>query len=209
MRPIRLSSHPAYVTDQRLAAPREGSLVTVSIRRQVKVGRERDYEAGLSAVLAEAVTLPGTSGATVLALGGSPASYQILLHFDDEAGRRAWSGSPVRRRWLDRMDELTNGIPEIEVLDAQHAWLVQRHRSRTLVAPPRHKVALLTWAGIYPVITVLLALLGPRIAPWPLVARTFVLTACAIPLMTWVVMPTVTRLARPWLQPHSDPPSPT
>ena len=189
------------MTDQSVAPLSQGSLITVSIRRQAKVGREGDYEAGLNAVLAEAVTLPGTSGATVLALGGSPASYQILLHFDDEAGRRAWSGSPVRRRWLERMDELTNGIPEIEVLDAQHAWLVQRHRAGLVVAPLRHKVALLTWIGIYPVITVLLAFLGPRIAPWPLVARTFVLTASAIPLMTWLVMPTVTRLAKPWLQP--------
>lgn len=67
--------------------------------------------------------------------------------------------------------------------------------------PPRYKVALLTWAGAYALITVILALLGPTMASWPLVLRTLVLSVTMVVALTWLVMPRLTRLCRPWLSP--------
>jgi antibiotic biosynthesis monooxygenase (ABM) superfamily enzyme len=66
--------------------------------------------------------------------------------------------------------------------------------------PPRYRLALLTWAGAYTVITLLLALLGPVIAHWPLVLRTFVLSATMVVTLTWLIMPRLTRLFGGWLQ---------
>jgi hypothetical protein len=65
--------------------------------------------------------------------------------------------------------------------------------------PPRHKLALLTWLGAYPVITVILALLGPAIVQWPLALRTLVLSVLMVVTLTWLVMPGLTRVLRPWL----------
>jgi hypothetical protein len=39
--------------------------------------------------------------------------------------------------------------------------------------------------------------------PPPLVARLAITTAVTVPIMTWLVMPRVTRLLRRWLYPHS------
>jgi antibiotic biosynthesis monooxygenase (ABM) superfamily enzyme len=181
------------------AAPVEGgaSVVTVSIHRRAKPGREREFEAVLSEVLADAAASPHARGASMLAPHGSPAEYQVLLHFDSESARRAWMDSDVHRRARERIELLSEGRASLDVFDAQEAWLVQP--GVVASAPPRYKVAVLTWLGIYPVITVLLALLGPTLAPFPLPGRSFVLTACAIPLMTWVVMPVVTRVCGSWL----------
>jgi uncharacterized protein len=66
-------------------------------------------------------------------------------------------------------------------------------------SPPRHKLALLTWLGAYPVITLILALLGPAIVEWPLALRTLVLSVLMVATLTWVVMPALTRALRPWL----------
>ena len=66
-------------------------------------------------------------------------------------------------------------------------------------APPRHKLALLTWLGAYPVITLILALLGPAIISWPLALRTLVLSVLMVVTLTWLVMPGLTRALRPWL----------
>jgi uncharacterized protein len=66
-------------------------------------------------------------------------------------------------------------------------------------APPRYKLAVLSWAGAYTLITLILWLLGPAMAGWPLMLRTLlisVLMACAL---TWVVLPALTRLFRGWL----------
>ena len=71
--------------------------------------------------------------------------------------------------------------------------------TKTTASPPRYKLALLTWIGIYPVIAVLLAVLGAKIGRYPVAVRALVLTAFAIPIMTWLVMPVLTRLAAGWL----------
>jgi antibiotic biosynthesis monooxygenase (ABM) superfamily enzyme len=83
---------------------------------------------------------------------------------------------------------------------------IRRRRSRSPrqnlqrpAGPPRYKLALLTWAGAYIVITLLLALLGPAIASWPLVLRTLVVSVTMVVALTWLIMPRLTRLFGGWL----------
>jgi antibiotic biosynthesis monooxygenase (ABM) superfamily enzyme len=65
--------------------------------------------------------------------------------------------------------------------------------------PPRYKQALLSWLGAYAAITLILAVLGPTMAPWPLPLRTLLLSVLMVVAMTWLVMPSLTRLFRGWL----------
>ena len=71
--------------------------------------------------------------------------------------------------------------------------------------PPRYKLALVTWIGVYPIITLLLAVLGPATAAWPLPLRTLLLTALMVPTLTWLVIPAMMRLFRGWLAPGAAP----
>lgn len=63
----------------------------------------------------------------------------------------------------------------------------------------RHKLAFLTWAVAYPVVSVLLAVLDPLLAEWPILVRTLVLTAIMAPTMVYIAMPSVVGLFRSWL----------
>ena len=65
--------------------------------------------------------------------------------------------------------------------------------------PPRYKVALLTWGAAYAVITLVLAILGPKMESWPLGVRTLVLSLLMVAALTWVVMPVLTKLFESWL----------
>ena len=67
--------------------------------------------------------------------------------------------------------------------------------------PPRHKLALLTWAGAYVVITAILDLLGPAMATWPLPLKTLLISVIMVLALTWVVIPSLTRVFRGWLVP--------
>ena len=67
------------------------------------------------------------------------------------------------------------------------------------VGPPRHKLALLTWVGAYPLITLILMLLGPMMATWPLALRTLVLSVTMVVALTGFIMPRLMRLFQPWL----------
>jgi antibiotic biosynthesis monooxygenase (ABM) superfamily enzyme len=67
------------------------------------------------------------------------------------------------------------------------------------VAPPRYKLALVTWAGAYGVITLILDLLGSTMAGWPLMLRTLLISVLMVTALTWIVLPALTRLFRAWL----------
>ncbi len=69
------------------------------------------------------------------------------------------------------------------------------------VPPPRHKLALLTWAGAWPLITLILWALSPVTATWPLPLRTLVLSVLMVLALTWVVIPNLTRIFSGWLAP--------
>ena len=70
---------------------------------------------------------------------------------------------------------------------------------RETTSPRRYKLALLTWAAAYSVITLMLAVLGPAMASWPLALRTLLLSMTMVVALTWLIMPRLTRLFRPWL----------
>jgi antibiotic biosynthesis monooxygenase (ABM) superfamily enzyme len=56
------------------------------------------------------------------------------------------------------------------------------------------------WLAIFPLITVFQALLAlAPIDDWPLVARTLLTTVIMLPVMVFVVMPTLVRLFAGWL----------
>ncbi len=70
-----------------------------------------------------------------------------------------------------------------------------------MTPPPRWKMAILTWIAIYPIITILLLILGPIIlGHLPIPVVTLILSVTLVLLMTFVVMPLLTRVFRPWLQ---------
>jgi antibiotic biosynthesis monooxygenase (ABM) superfamily enzyme len=68
-------------------------------------------------------------------------------------------------------------------------------------APPRYKMALLTWPGAWGLITLILWQLGPSTATWPLPLRTLVVSVLMVLGLTWVVVPTLTRIFAAWLAP--------
>jgi antibiotic biosynthesis monooxygenase (ABM) superfamily enzyme len=69
------------------------------------------------------------------------------------------------------------------------------------VPPPRYKVALLTWPGAWALITLILWLLGPMIATWPLPLQTLAVSSLMVLGLTWVVIPYLTRTFAGWLAP--------
>ncbi len=58
------------------------------------------------------------------------------------------------------------------------------------------------WIGIYPLITLLVLLLFPWMAAqqWPLPLRTLLITAIAVLVMTFLILPLLQKLLRSWLQ---------
>lgn len=66
--------------------------------------------------------------------------------------------------------------------------------------PKKWKMAIVIWLAIYPLITTIFALLGKQlilIEPLPL--RTLIITIIAVPIMVFVLIPTLQKLLHNWL----------
>lgn len=70
----------------------------------------------------------------------------------------------------------------------------------TNVAPRRWKVWLLTVCGIYPILTVLGAVLTPLMGGVPMPVRSAVIVSLAAASMVWVVTPFTARYLSGWLR---------
>ena len=65
--------------------------------------------------------------------------------------------------------------------------------------PPRWKMAFATYLGVLPVVMLLALTLGQLLRSWNFILNNVVFNACVVVLLTWVVMPLITRALHAWL----------
>jgi len=58
---------------------------------------------------------------------------------------------------------------------------------------------MLSWVGLWPTVTLMMWTVRPQIEDLPVAVQTLLMTGLIVPLMTWVLMPLLTRLFRGWL----------
>ena len=175
--------------------------VTLSVTRNVKAGCEAQFEAWVVNFNVAARAFPGSQGIGVIRPpAGSGGPYTMVIRFDTYEHLRAWQDSSVRAQWLARARDLIEG-ESTEQLSGLEFWFTPP-ASPTLRQPPRWKMAVLTVLALYPVNLLLNVLLGPFIAGVPLALRLLLLAVLVVLVMTYTVMPVVTRLFRSWLYPR-------
>jgi antibiotic biosynthesis monooxygenase (ABM) superfamily enzyme len=177
-----------------------GGPVTTMVTRRVKPGHEAAYEEFLDGIIAAASRFPGHLGVEIFRPASPGREYRIVYRFDSDVHLRAWLDSDEHAAWLERAEPHAAGPIRRQFLTGLESWFtLSAHPGAA--PPPPYKMALVTWITIFPLITGLIVVLGPLLKGVPLVPRLAIISAITVPLMTWVVMPRVTRLLRGWLYP--------
>jgi len=176
--------------------------VTTMVTRRIKQGREDEYVEGLRDIVRVARGFEGHQGVTILGPhGGPPAEITAIFTFDSAANLERWMTSDERRQWLEHARELTGDDEDLESLSGLEPWFTLPNRVVNR-PPPRWKMALLTAVGVYPMLLVLGEVLRPLVGDWPLPLRLAASLVPGIPLMTWVIMPGLSRFFFGWLYPE-------
>lgn len=177
----------------------DGEAVFRVVRRRAKAGCAEAYEALVGAMFADARHFPGYVSAELIPPAEPGGDYQIIQRFAQQADLERWQISPVRAEWMERLATVAEGEPEYRLLHGLDAWfgptLVPAQRM-----PRRWKMTLLSWCGIFPTVAFLLAFVAPLLAGLPFLLRTAVVTALVAVIMSYLVMPRLTRLAADWLR---------
>jgi uncharacterized protein len=175
-----------------------GDPVTTTVTRRVKPGHEAFYEQFLHGIIAAASRFPGHLGVEVFRPESEAGEYRVVYRFDSAEHLRAWLDSDEHAAWLERAEPHAIGPLVRRFATGLESWFTLPGQA---TPPPPYKMALLTWITIFPLITAIVVLAAPLLEHMPLVVRLGITTAATVPVMTWVVMPRVTRLFRGWLYP--------
>ena len=173
--------------------------IHVAITRRVRTGCEAQFQEELHAFLQRSFAQGGVTGAQMLTPppGSNSREYGILRSFADEKERDAFYASPMFKEWHERAKDLTEGEPEYREVHGLEAWFRSPGGP-----PPRWKMALMTLIGVYPTSLLLTLTLGKVVHAWPVAARSLAIALAMVALLTWVVMPLVTRFFHGWLHPQ-------
>jgi uncharacterized protein len=181
----------------------------VTVARRVEPGREAQFEDWYEGIISCATSFPGFLGSGILrpkeASGGDAGDWHVVYRFSDAASLHRWEASDERAHWLRRADDFIEetGVSRVSGLET---WFAMP--GRTAPAPPKWKMFVVTLIAIVPLVVLMNILVLPLLTGWWLIARALVFSGTLTVLMTWVVMPRVTRLFRRFLYGGPGPPRP-
>ncbi|WP_211190677.1 antibiotic biosynthesis monooxygenase [Actinomycetospora sp. TBRC 11914] len=138
---------------------------------------------------------------------GVQDDWTAVYRFASAADLEAWLASDERRALLDEGSRFRD-FRLRTVAGAFGSWIPGSGRGGASDGPPSWKTALSVLVGLYPTVVLLTLALSAVWPSGPLWAALLVGNVASVALLTWVVMPVVTRALAPWLTPRPDAPQP-
>lgn len=184
--------------------------VTWIITHQVRPDRIEEWEEWIKGITAVAAGYPGYQGLTVIRPKAGDNEYVNVVRFATYEDLRRLEQSPERAEWLRKLEPLVSQAPVYQTETGLEGFFMSPGQE-AIVPPPKYKMAVLVLAAIYPLILIVVPILGWIFPGQAYVAvpitigpeffvRTLVTAVILVILMTWVAMPQLTRWARPWLR---------
>jgi hypothetical protein len=181
-----------------VSAPDADEPVTVAVTWHIRPGQEPAFESWLAGITAAALTFPGHLGVNVLRPVGPGRPFVLIFRFATYAQLRVWEASTERAAWLARSLPLRARDPEVRAVSGLEFWFTPPQGA---APPPRWKMVVITSLALYPLANLLGLLWGPLlggVSPW---LATLLTIPTTMLLMTYTVMPIITRLCVDWLYP--------
>jgi uncharacterized protein len=179
--------------------------VTVSITRHVAPDRVDQMVAWVRAGSSLAERFPGFLGTGWVRPSVTSDEWHMLYRFDSSESLAHWEASSQRTWWLESAQGIV-GESLRERRTGIEGWFdpPREYAAEDLApptpAPPRWKQTVMIWTAFFP-LSLVTGLLLSAVAPGlTTVPRVLVTTILMTPVMTYVVLPQLTRRLEWWLQ---------
>jgi uncharacterized protein len=178
--------------------------IHVAIIRTVKAGSEAAFERALHEFVQRSLSLPGQMGVYIIrpAPRSGSRQYGIIRKFADCNALKEFRTSPEYVDWNQIILDLTEGSGHTQELCGLESWFTLP--GQALHPLPQWKMAVATHLGVVPVTLFLTLTLGRFIHNWNFVLNNIVYNAVVVALLTWMVMPLITRALHGWLNPEQE-----
>ncbi|MCO6045040.1 antibiotic biosynthesis monooxygenase [Aeoliella sp. ICT_H6.2] len=174
------------------------SQVHIAITRRVRPGQEEAFESALREFARESLRFPGTTGVHLVGpVTGVDREYGILRSFANTQACDEFYDSEMFADWQRRSASWVEEGWVRRDLSGLEAFF-----RRGGLPPPRWKMAIVTWLGVFPTVLLWSTLLKSPLG-WahPYLASAITI-ALVVATLTWGVMPVLTKSLSRWLHGH-------
>lgn len=176
--------------------------VTVVVRRRIKPGAGPAYEALLDRLTAAARTLPGYLGAEFHRPAAPGQDYVSVFRFDNVEHLAAFEASELRAGFLAEVAPLSEADAIWQRMTGLEFWF-DPPKGTVVAQPSPHRMAVVLVTVVFALVLAINLAIGPLMAGWPLPLRLLLTVALQVGLMTYVIMPRLTRALAPWIYPST------
>ncbi|HZB73563.1 MAG TPA: hypothetical protein VE378_02355 [Nitrososphaeraceae archaeon] len=196
-----------------LAHDQEDGPITVIVTRTAKKGRIKEFEDWMDGIVHESLKFEVHLGVNIIRpLEESKPEYVIIFRFNTLDNLLKWEKSQARKEWLEKSKDVVEGEDKVQKITGLEFWFTpptahqthgeannNRDRGQPVNLPPRYKMAIVTAGIVFVLLNTLIPQIEQLTAPLPLVLSSLLGVIIMVFLMTYLIMPSVTRLLKPWL----------
>jgi hypothetical protein len=196
-----------------LAHDQDDAPITVIVTRTAKKGRIKEFEDWMDGIVHESLKFEGHLGVNVIRpVDQSKPEYVIIFRFNTLDNLLKWEKSQARKEWLEKSKDIIEGEDKVQKLSGLEFWFTPRSThwseheannnedaSLPVNVPPRYKMAIVTAGIVFVLLNTLIPQIEQLTAPLPLLLSSLLGVTIMVLLMTYLIMPSVTRLLKPWL----------
>lgn len=180
----------------------ESGPVTTVVSRRVKPDRRSEYEDWLSRLLADASAFEGYLGADVHRPPADSAdpTYTSVFRFESLEQLQTFERSDMRRRYADEVSDHVLADAVWDTHTGLELWFAPP--PGTVVPQPiRWRMALVLGLVVYVLVLIFGTAASATLGGVPAPLRLLLVITVEIVLMTYVILPRVTRLLSSWIYP--------
>lgn len=174
-------------------------IVTFIVNRRVRKDRVEAFEAVNRELHSIVENAPGYLGTNIIRTDGEThVEYTVIIRFDSYANLKSWSQSPTRNEYVNRLQSLSDLTSEKLETGLEYWFTIEKDETPS---PPRYKMAAVTMLVIYPLVLIVPWLVSKAIEGWgiPFLVEVLISVLLITGLMTYYLMPLVTRTFSWWL----------
>jgi len=183
--------------------PKNLAPVTVVISEIVLSTRVKEYETWVSGINQVVANFKGFLGVDVIRPRDSNhLEYVVIVRFDTYQNLDNWQKSQLSKKWLEKSQHMVERQSHSMQVTGLELWFTLPKNTHVQNRPPAYyKQVLIGIMAVYPLVLLVNMLLAPILISVPYLFGVFLSVIAISMLMTYPVMPWLTRRLNTWLYP--------
>ena len=172
--------------------------ITTVVRHFIKADKTTEFESWIKGISAKAKQFNGFEGLQLINPPDSQNDYLVLFKFANVPALEKWMDSKERKEEIQKLKEISEKEMVLGQVSGIDFWF-ESPEQKTKGAPPKWKMATLTWLAVFPGVVLLSKLYHFVFPTFPPTVLTLFVTLTLVALLTWVLMPNMVKIFKGWL----------